>query len=87
MRCVVRALHLAGTSLLGRQVFDPFELLRRLGNGQSTGGAHHLDCLLDTHSGHDQQAGCYQARTPDALAAMDGDILALLQRGCDVTQQ
>jgi hypothetical protein len=63
-----------------------FELLRRLRNGQSTSGAYDLDCFLDAGSGHDQQAGCDQARTPDALAAMNGDVLALLQRDCDVAQ-
>jgi hypothetical protein len=65
-------------------VFEPSELLWRFRNGLSTGGAHCLDCFLDAHSGHDRQAGCYQTRTPDALAAMNGDVLALLRRGCDV---
>lgn len=68
-------------------MFDPLELLRRLRNGQFTGGAHHLDCFLDAYSGHNEQAGCDQARTPDALAAMNGDNLALFQRGCDVAQK
>jgi hypothetical protein len=68
-------------------VFDPIELRGSLWNRQSTGGVYHFDCFLDACSGYDEQAGCYQAGAPNALAAMDGDVLTLVQRGCDVAQQ
>jgi hypothetical protein len=64
---------------LGQQVLNPSILRRSLRNRLTPGDTDNPNRFVSAHSGSHQRSGCDESRTPDALAAMDGDSLALLK--------
>ncbi len=66
---------------------NPTPLRRSLGNTLAAGGTNHLNRFRSTHSGSRQGAGRDKARTAEALAAMDCDILTIAERLDNLLQE